>query len=124
MVHANLMGETRLFQFDEARIQFDPVQSLGAAGGRELCLVDGAHGRYLVRVCFITGTPHAPHTQQKSQIFLWKQGRFELVGEFPTSGGTDAVAFMAEGQRYLLVSNALAEDVRFRVDSVLYRFDG
>jgi hypothetical protein len=42
----------------------------------------------------------------------------------PTSGGTDAAAFMAEGQRYLLVSNALAEDVRFRVDSVLYRFDG
>jgi hypothetical protein len=33
-------------------------------------------------------------------------------------------AFMAEGQRYLLVSNSLAEDVRFRVDSVLYRFDG
>jgi hypothetical protein len=124
MVHANLMGETRLFQFDEARIQFDPVQSLGAAGGRELCLVDGAHGRYLVRVCFITGTPHAPHTQQQSQIFLWRQGRFELVDEFPTSGGTDAAAFMAEGQRYLLVSNALAEDVRFRVDSVLYRFDG
>ena len=124
MVHANLMGETRLFQFNEARIQFDPVQSLGAAGGRELCLVDGAHGRYLVRVCFITGTPHAPHTQQQSQIFLWRQGRFELVDEIPTSGGTDAAAFMAQGQRYLLVSNSLAEDVRFRADSVLYRFDG
>jgi hypothetical protein len=126
MVHANLMGETRLFQFDGARIQFDPVQSLGAAGGRELRLVDGAHGLYLVRVCFITGTPHAPQTQQQSQIFLWRQGqgRFELVDEFPTSGGTDAAAFMADGQRYLLVSNALAEDVRFRVDSVLYRFDG
>ena len=124
MVHANLMGETRLFQFDETRIQFDSVQSLGGAGGRELCLVEGARGRYLVRVCFITGTPHAPHTQQQSQIFLWRQDRFELVDEFPTSGGTDAAVFMAEGQRYLLVSNSLAEDVRFRVDSVLYRFDG
>jgi len=77
-----------------------------------------------VRVCFITGTPHAPHTQQQSQIFLWRQGRFELVDEIPTSGGTDAAAFMAQGQRYLLVSNSLAEDVRFRADSVLYRFDG
>ncbi len=27
-------------------------------------------------------------------------------------------------ERYLLVSNALAGDVRFPVDSVLYRFDG
>jgi hypothetical protein len=124
MVHANLMGETRLFQFDEDRVRFDPVQSLGAAGGRELCLVDGAHGRYLVRVCFITGTPHAPRTQQQSQIFLWRAGRFELADAFPTSGGTDAAAFIADGQRYLLVSNSLADDVRFRVDSVLYRFDG
>ena len=75
-------------------------------------------------MCFITGTPHAPHTQQRSQIFLWKEDRFELADEFPTSGGTDAAAFVADGQRYLLVSNSLASDVRFRVDSVLYRFDG
>ncbi|MGH8779210.1 hypothetical protein [Paraburkholderia sp.] len=122
MVFANLSGTTRLYRFDGTR--FEPVQTLGDAGGRELKLIDGAHGRYLVRVCFITGTPHDPHTSLVSQIYRWQRDRFELADEFPTTGGTDAAAFVADGQRYLLISNSLSADVRFRADTVLYRFDG
>lgn len=122
MVFANLSGATRLYRFDGTR--FAPVQTLGDAGGRELKLIDGTHGRYLVRVCFITGTPHDPQTSLASQIYRWQHDHFELADEFPTTGGTDAASFVADGQRYLLVSNSLTADIRFRADTVLYRFDG
>ncbi|WP_394836330.1 hypothetical protein LVJ94_05430 [Pendulispora rubella] len=122
MVFANLTDTTRLYRFDGTR--FEPVQTLGDAGGRELKLIDGAHGRYLVRVCFITGTPHDPQTSLMSQIYRWEHGRFELADAFPTTGGTDAAAFVVNGQRYLLVANSLTAEVRFRADTMLYRFDG
>jgi hypothetical protein len=122
MLHANLLKHTTLYRFDHA--QFVATQVLGGAGGRELCLIDGKHGRYLVRVCFITGTPKAPVVMQHSEIFRWHDDRFEPVGEFTTSGATDAASFVADGQRYLVVSNSLSEGVRFRTDSTLYRFDG
>lgn len=122
MVYANLTGTTCLYRFDGT--QFEPVQTLGEAGGRELKLIDGAHGRYLVRVCFITGTPYDPHTSLTSQIYRWNGNGFDLADTFPTTGGTDAATFVADGQRYLLVSNSLSAEVRFRADTVLYRFDG
>jgi hypothetical protein len=122
MLHANLLKHTTLYRFDGA--QFVALQTLGGAGGRELCLIDGKHGRYLVRVCFIKGTPKAPVVLQKSEIFRWQGDRFELAGEFATSGATDAASFIVDDQRYLVVSNSLSESIRFRTDSTLYRFDG
>ena len=47
-----------------------------------------------------------------------------LAGQFPTFGGTDASFFTVDGQRYLAVSNSLTADVRFRQDTIIYRFDG
>lgn len=122
MVHANLLEHTTLYRFDGQA--FVAAQALGEAGGRELCLIDGERGRYLVRVCFITGTPHAPIVAPESQIFQWRDERFELVETFSTSAATDASSFVIEGQRYLAVSNSLSESLRFRVDSTVYRFDG
>jgi EPTP domain len=122
MLHANLLKHTTLYRFDGT--QFVPEQVLGAAGGRELCLIDGKDARYLVRVCFITGTPKAPVVVPQSEIFRWRDDRFELVGEFETSGATDAASFALDGQRYLVVSNSLSEGIRFRTDSTVYRFDG
>lgn len=122
MVHANLLAHTTLYRFDGQ--QFLATQTLGEAGGRELCLIDGANGLYLVRVCFITGTPKAPVVVPQSQLFEWRGDCFELVDRFATSAATDASSFVVDGERYLVVSNSLSEDIRFRIDSTLYRFDG
>jgi len=100
---------------------FVAQQSLGGAGGRELKLVTTASGRYLVRVCFIQGTPHDPRPELQSQLYRWNAGRFEVIAEFPTSGGTDAAFFRADGTLYLAVSNSLSPEVRYRADTVVYR---
>jgi hypothetical protein len=122
MLHANLLKHTTLYRLESA--QFVEVEVLYGAGGRELCLIDGKHGRYLALLCFITGTPKVPVVVPQSLIFQWQDDRFELVDEFATSAATDAASFIADGQRYLVVSNCLSEDIRFRTDSTLYRFDG
>lgn len=122
MLYANLLEHTTLYRFDGNR--FIVMQKIGGPGGRELCLIDGDHGLYFVRVCFITGTPKAPVVELQSEIFRWRDDRFELVDEFATSGATDAASFTVGGQRYVVVSNALSESVRFSVSSTLYRFNG
>lgn len=122
MLHANLLQHTTLYRLNGS--EFVAVQVLGEAGGRELCLINGEHGFYLIRVCFITGTPKAPLVVPQSQIFKWREDRFELVESFETSAATDACSFTLDGQRYLAVSNSLSADIRFRTDSALYRFNG
>jgi hypothetical protein len=121
MVHVNLLAHTTLYRFDGER--FVPTQQLGAAGGRELCLIESAHGRYLVRVCFITGTPHAPIIERESQVFQWDGNAFALVDTFETSGATAAISFTEGSTRYLVVANSLSAAQRFGVASTLYRFD-
>lgn len=122
MVHANLLAHTTLYRFDGG--QFIASQALSDAGGRELCLIDFEGGLYLVQVCFITGTPKAPVLVPQSKIFKWRSNCFELLDTFATSAATDAASFIVDGQRYLVVSNSLSEDIRFRTDSMLFRFDG
>jgi hypothetical protein len=46
----------------------------------------------------------------------------KLVEEFSTFGGTEASAFEQDGSSFLAVSNSLTPGVRFRQDSVIYRF--
>lgn len=121
MVHVNLLGATTLYRLEGER--FIEAQQLGGAGGRELCLVESARGRYLVRVCFITGTPQAPVVERESQVFRWTGSGFTLVETFETSGATSALSFTEGGLRYLAVSNSLSADQRFGVASTLYRFD-
>ena len=119
LAFAPIFGETMLYRWDGAA--FVAQQSLGGAGGRELKLVTTASGRYLVRVCFIQGTPHDPQPELQSQLYRWNAGRFEVVAEFPTSGGTDAAFFHAGDALYLAVSNSLSPEVRYRADTVVYR---
>lgn len=95
-------------------------QPLGGPGGREFELIDSPHGLFLVRICFIEGTPAAPKTELVSQIFKWVDGKFELAETFPTFGGTDASFFRADGKDFLAVSDSLTPDVRFRQDMVIY----
>ena len=119
LAFANIAGESILYRCDGG--QFVPHQSLGGPGGREFELIRTDEGLYLVRICFIEGTPAAPKTDLMSQIYRWDQGRFAIIHEFATSGGTDAAAFEADGERFLAVSNSLTRDIRFREDTVIYR---
>ena len=119
LAFANIAGESLLYRWDGS--QFTLHQSLGGPGCREFELIRTASALYLVRICFIEGTPAAPKTDLMSQIFRWEQGHFSTVCEFPTFGGTDAAAFEVDGTRFLAVSNSLTPDIRFREDTVLYR---
>ena len=80
---------------------FAPHQSLGGPGGREFELIQTPAGLFLVRMCFIQGTPAAPKPALLSQIFRWNGDNFVTFAEFPTAGGTDAAAFHG-GRRTLL----------------------
>ena len=119
LAFANISGESTLYGWNGE--QFVPYQSLGGAGGRAWELCDTSGGLYLVRICFIEGTPAAPKTALQSQIYRWEAGRFRVVEEFPTFGGTDAAVFARDGQRFLAVANSLTPKVRFRQDTVVYR---
>lgn len=119
---AAIDGESTLHRWDGAR--FVAHQSLGGPGGREFELIRRGDTLYLVRIRFIEGTPHDPKTDLLSEVHRWQDGGFVLASRFPTFGGTDACAFEADGERFLAVSNSLTADVRFRQDSVIYRFLG
>jgi hypothetical protein len=119
LAFANISGESTLYRWDEG--QFVPCQSLGGPGGRAFELFEAAGELYLVRVCFIEGTPAAPKTDLLSQIYHWHAGAFRVIDEFPTFGGTDAAVFTRDAQRFLVVTNSLTAGVRFRQDTLVYR---
>ena len=118
LAFANIDAESTLYRWDGS--QFVTRQSLGGPGGREFELIRAGGDLYLVRVCFIHGTPAAPKTDLPSQIYRWTGSAFEQIEEFPTYGGTDASAFAADGKRFLAVSDSLTPDIRFRQDMVVY----
>ena len=122
LAFANLPGESVLFRWDGSR--FSPHQTIGGPGGREFALIEGQQGLYLALINFIHGTPAAPKTDLLSRIYRFEKGGLTEAMEFPTFGATDAASFAAEGQIYLAVSNSLTPAVRFREDSVIYRFLG
>jgi hypothetical protein len=119
---ANIQGDSTLHRWDGPA--FVPCQTLSGPGGREFCVVRTAATLYLVQINFIEGEPTAPRTSLASRIFKWTQREFELVEEFPTAGGTDAAVFSADDRLFLAVSNSLTPDVRFRTDTLIYRFNG
>jgi hypothetical protein len=121
LAFANIQGDSTLHRWDGAR--FAPHQTLSGPGGRELCVIRSGTELYLVQVNFITGAPTAPRTDQMSRIYRWIEGRMELVEEFPTFGGTEAATYVQDGNLWLAVSNSLTTDVRFRQDTVIYRFN-
>jgi hypothetical protein len=76
----------------------------------------------VVRVNFILGSPAAPTTALTSQLYQWQDGKLAVVEEFPTSGGTDVAVYADDRGPLVAVSNSLSADVRFRTDTVIYRF--
>lgn len=122
LAFANIQGDSTLYRW--AGKEFSACQNLGGPGGREFCVVRKGSSLYLVQINFIQGDPSSPRTNLMSRLFKWAGGRLVLVEEFPTAGGTDAAVFSDSGSLFLAVSNSLTADVRFRTDTVIYRFDG
>lgn len=120
LAFANIQGESSLFRWDGAA--FSVHQRLSGPGGREFCVVRAGGDLFLVQINFIEGEPSAPRTALTSRVYRWANGQMHIAEEFPTFGGTEATAFEEDGTLFLAVSNSLTPDVRFRQDSVIYRF--
>ena len=97
------------------------VCQLSGRGGREFEWFEAAGVGYLVQVNFLQGSREAPQTALQSAVFCHRHGQFSIVETFPTLGGTDAVVFEINAQKYLAVANSLTADVRFRADTNIYR---
>jgi hypothetical protein len=119
LAFAPIVGESVLYRWDGATFLLH--QPIGGSGGREFELVTVSGELFLVRICFITGTPAAPKPDLLSQLYVWHQRTFDQVAEFRTFGGTDVAAFHAGDALFLAVSNSLSRDVRYREDTVIYR---
>lgn len=119
LAYANLVGTSRIYRFADGR--FVEYQALDGPGGRAFHFLPADSYPYLVRVNFITGDRTKPETALRSTLYRWNGMAFEPAQSFDTFGGTDAGSFEAGGERYLVVSNSLAPDLRFRVDSLVYR---
>jgi hypothetical protein len=119
LAFAKLHEESLLYRWVDNR--FSRQQSLRGPGGREFEWFENAGNGYLVQVNFLHGSREAPQTALRSIVYQHVNGTFAIVDTFPTLGGTDATAFEVDNQRYLAVCNSLTADVRFRVDSNIYR---
>jgi len=122
LAFANLQGESLLYRWEHG--SFVRHQSISGPGAREFALIETRSGLYLIQVNFILGTPAAPKTDLVSYIYRWQDEMLVKVEEFATFGATDAATFSADGRRYVVISNSLSRDIRFREDSVVYRFNG
>lgn len=121
LAFACLHEDTVLYRWTDGR--FVPHQVLSGPGGREFDWIPTPDGGRLVQINFLHGTREAPIPQLQSTVYRMQQGRLEPTHAFPTSGGTDASCFEDAGQRYLVVTNSLGADIRFRTPSRVYRLD-
>jgi hypothetical protein len=117
---ACIFSPPKLMRWDGA--QFIEHAALEGLGSRELAVLHGKHGLYVVRINFILGTPTAPTTALTSQLYEWRDGGLVVVDEFPTFGGTDVATYSDERGTLVAVSNSLSQDLRFATDTVVYRF--
>ena len=119
---ARLLSESYLLRWDGAR--FEEHQTLAGPAAREFALIEDGADLFLLRVNFITGTPHDPVTELASPLYRWSvEERLEAVDEIATTGGTDAAVWSdGSGDTLVAVSNSLDADVRFSSETVIYRF--
>jgi hypothetical protein len=122
LAFANLQSGVDLYRWDGAA--FTAHQHLGGPGARALQVLQTAGGLYLVNLNFIQGTPASPQVLKQSQLYRWAADGFELRDTFATSAATDVAGFQSGGSQYLVVANSLDSDLKFRTDTVVYRFLG
>lgn len=121
LVVARLLENSQVLRWDGGR--FVEHQDLDGPACRELLVLEVGGQLFVVRVNFITGTPAAPTTALDSQVYRWQDGRLLPTRRFATTGGTDVTGWTDPREGLLIaVSNSLGPDVRFRADTVIYRF--
>ncbi len=120
LAFANLMGESALHRWDGT--MFVAVQEFEGAGGRHFRFFEHGGTQFLFRTNFITGERSAPVTAMDSQMYRFEGGQMILAETYPTEGGTEASPFELDGRNYVVVSNSLSPDARFRTDTVVYSF--
>jgi hypothetical protein len=121
LAFANIHGPSVVYRWDGA--SFAELQQFSGSGGREFAYRVIGGIPYLVLVNFIEGTPQAPRTDLLSHIYSWTGDTWSLVESFPTFGATDAAFFESSGDLYLVVTNSLTTNVRFRQDAIVYAVD-
>jgi len=119
LAFARLNGDSTIYRWSGNRFLAHEV--LSGPGGREFEWIADGDGGYLVQINFIHGTREAPKTALLSGIYAFRSSGSELIQKFPTFGGTDAACFRVGDERYLAVANSLSAEVRFRIDSQVYR---
>lgn len=118
LAFANLHGQTLLHRWVDGRFVIHQV--LSGPGGREFCWIETAQGGRLVQVNFLLGTREAPITALQSCIYRFENGQLVVDQLFHTLGGTDATHFTDHGTTYLVVTESLSAEVRFRTPSKVY----
>jgi hypothetical protein len=122
LAFANLQRGVELYRWDGA--VFAAQQHLGGPGARALKVLQSASGLYLINANFIQGTPAKPQVLKQSQLYRWGANGFELRDTFATSAATDVASFQSGDAQYVIVANSLDSDLKFRTDTVVYRFLG
>jgi EPTP domain len=120
LVCARLQSDSPVFRWNGTA--FDEYQQLAGSGAREFALIQDGRHLYVLRVNFILGTPASPRTALDSQIYRWQNGALHALDRFPTLGGTDLCTWRENEEWYVAVSNSLSADLRFRTDTLIYRF--
>lgn len=120
LLFANISGESLVYYWDGSSFQIR--QRLKGAGGREFTLIRNGEDVYVAQIRFITGTREAPNTALESVIYRVEDGYLEEIKKFPTLGGTDVSSITVKGETWIIVTESLTKEQRFRVDSQVYRF--
>ncbi len=116
---ARIDADSLLYRWNGS--EFRVVQNFAEPGGRNFTPFV-VHGQtYLFLTRFITGSRDQPQSELLSPLYCWQGKRFEQVQQIPTSGGVGAHFFELQGEPHLAVANSLSKDLRFRVDSIIYR---
>ncbi|CAG9989312.1 unnamed protein product [Clonostachys byssicola] len=101
---------------------FEHYQTLEGIGGREFALIEDKNTSYLLHIKFLQGSLEDPDTSMTSIIYRVDPDGLKVTGDFATFGGTDVSTFKQDGKTFVVTSESLTEDLRFRQDSHIYQF--
>ncbi|KAF4465034.1 eptp domain containing [Fusarium albosuccineum] len=119
LAFARIASDSVVYKWDGKT--FQQYQTLEGAGGREFTVIEEENAMFLVQVKFITGDTADPNTALTSVIYRVDDDGLKVATEFPTFGGTDVTTFSLQDGTYLVVTESLTEEIRFRQDSHIYR---
>ncbi|KAJ4294005.1 hypothetical protein N0V90_007694 [Kalmusia sp. IMI 367209] len=119
LAFAHVQSDSLVYRWNDKR--FEEFQTLPGQGGRELTLINDGTSSHLVQINFLTGDLNSPQTAINSSVYRIEDDGLHMDTQFPTFGATDAKVFTMKGKTYLIVTESLTQDLRFRQDSHVYR---